>query len=215
MTAGAACGLKLPAETKAVEGFYPPTSDFGGAMPLYQKKGGWRLNKQNKQQVVQEMHQKLADAKAVFLADFRGMTVEKATTLRNELRSAGVEYKVIKNTLLELASVETDSAVLAPHFKGPTAVAMTSSDPVAAAKVLAKFAKDQTAAFKLKGAVLSGKSISVADIQALSELPSREVLIAKMLGSMNAPATNFVGVLAAVPGSFVRALDAIRQQKTA
>jgi large subunit ribosomal protein L10 len=105
--------------------------------------------------------------------------------------------------------------MLAPYFKGPTAVAMTSSDPVAAAKVLAKFAKDQTAAFKLKGAVLSGKSISVADIQALSELPSREVLIAKMLGSMNAPATNFVGVLAAVPGSFVRALDAIRQQKTA
>jgi large subunit ribosomal protein L10 len=66
-------------------------------------KGGWRLNKQNKQQVVQEMHQKLADAKAVFLADFRGMTVEKATILRNELRGAGVEYKVIKNTLLELA----------------------------------------------------------------------------------------------------------------
>ena len=171
------------------------------------------MNKQNKQQVVAEMHEKLAKANAVFLADFRGMTVEKATTLRNELRSVNVEYKVVKNTLLELASAYTAAALLIPYFKGPTAVAMTSSDPVAAAKVLAKYAKDQQAAFKLKGGVLSGKSISAADVQALSELPSREVLIARMLGSMNAPATNFVGVLAAVPGSFVRALDAIRQQK--
>jgi len=171
------------------------------------------LNKQNKQQVVAEMHEKLAKAKAVFLADFRGMTVEKATTLRNDLRGAEVEYKVVKNTLLELASVETEAAMLAPHFKGPTAVALTYSDPVAAAKVLAKYAKDQQAAFVLKGGVLSGKIITAAEIQALSELPSREVLIAKMLGSMNAPATNFVGVLAAIPGSFVRALDAIRQQK--
>ena len=171
------------------------------------------MNKQNKQQVVTEMHEKLAKAKAVFLADFRGMTVEKATTLRNDLRGAEVEYKVVKNTLLELASAETEAAMLAPHFKGPTAVALTYSDPVAAAKVLAKYAKDQQAAFVLKGGVLSGKIITAADIQALSELPSREVLIAKMLGSMNAPATNFVGVLAAIPGSFVRALDAIRQQK--
>ena len=173
------------------------------------------MNKQNKQQVVSEMHEKLTKAKAVFLADFRGMTVGKATMLRNELRSAEVEYRVVKNTLLELACAETDSAVLIPYFKGPTAVAMTYSDPVAAAKVLAKYAKDQTAAFKLKGGVLSGKTITAADVQALSELPSREVLIAKMLGSMNAPATNFVGVLAAIPGSFVRVLDAIRQQKQA
>jgi large subunit ribosomal protein L10 len=198
-----------------VEGYTPPTSDFGGALPLYQKKGGWRLNKQNKQQVVTEMHEKLSKAKAVFLADFRGMSVDKATTLRNDLRKAEVEYRVVKNTLLELASAETDAAALAPHFKGPTAVAMTYSDPVAAAKVLAKYAKEQQATFKLKAGVLSGKMITVPEIQALSELPSREVLIAKMLGSMNAPATNFVGVLAAVPGTFVRALDAIRQKKEA
>jgi large subunit ribosomal protein L10 len=173
------------------------------------------LNKNNKQQVVTEIHEKLARAKAVFLADFRGMTVDKATTLRNDLRGAAVEYQVIKNTLLEIASKETDAASLAEHFKGPTAVAITYSDPVAAAKVLAKHAKEQQAAFRLKGGMLSGKVISVADIQALAELPSREVLIAKMLGSMNAPATNFVGVLAAIPGSFVRVLDAIRQQKQA
>jgi large subunit ribosomal protein L10 len=186
---------------------------LAGQKPLYQKKGGWRLNKQNKEQVVTEMHEKLSRAKAVFLADFRGMSVDKATTLRNDLRGADVEYQVIKNTLLQIASSETDCAVLAPHFKGPTAVAMTYSDPVAAAKVLAKYAKEQQATFKLKAAVLSGKMITVPEIQALAELPSREVLIAKMLGSMNAPATNFVGVLAAVPGSFVRVLNSIRIQK--
>jgi large subunit ribosomal protein L10 len=171
------------------------------------------LNKQSKKQVVKEMHEKLQRAKAVFLADFRGMSVEKATKLRNDLRGAEVEYKVVKNTLLDLASADTETAALAPHFKGPTAVAMTYTDPVAAAKVLAKYAKEQQAVFRLKAGVLSGRAITVADIQALAELPSREVLIARMLGSMNAPATNFVGVLAAIPGSFVRVLNAIRIQK--
>jgi large subunit ribosomal protein L10 len=171
------------------------------------------LNKENKQKVVTELHEKLRNAKAGFLADFRGMTVEQATTLRNDLRKADVEYRVVKNTLLELASKDTDMALLNPYYKGPTAIALTYTDPVAAAKVLSKYAKEQQATFKLKAGVLSGKSITIADIQALADLPSREVLLAKMLGSMNAPITNFVGVLAAVPGSFVRVLNAIKIQK--
>lgn len=171
------------------------------------------MNKEGKQQVVAEMHDKLQQAKAVFLADFRGMTVGKATELRNELRKADVEYKVVKNTLLELATRDTDKAVLANHFAGPTAIAFTNSDPVAAAKVLSKFAKEPQSKLVLKAGVLSGKAMSVPDIQALAELPSREVLIAKLLGTMQAPTANFVGVLAAVPGSFVRALNAIREQK--
>jgi large subunit ribosomal protein L10 len=171
------------------------------------------LNKESKQQVVAEMHEKLQRAKAVFLADFRGMNVGKATDLRNELRKAAVEYKVVKNTLLELASRETDKVSLSPHYVGPTAVALSYDDPVAAAKVLSRFAKEQQATFKLKAGMLSGKVISVADIQALADLPSREVLLAKLLGTMQAPTTNFVGVLAAVPGSFVRLLNAIKTQK--
>lgn len=171
------------------------------------------MNKESKQQVVAEMREKLQRAKAVFLADFRGMNVGKATDLRNELRKAAVEYKVVKNTLLELASRETDKESLSPHYVGPTAVALSYDDPVAAAKVLSRFAKEQQATFKLKAGVLSGKVISVADIQALADLPSREVLLAKLLATMQAPTTNFVGVLAAVPGSFVRLLNAIRIQK--
>lgn len=171
------------------------------------------MNRDSKQKIVAELHEKLQNAKAAFLADFRGLSVEQATTLRNELRKAQVEYKVVKNTLLELASKDTDKTSLSAHFAGPTAIALTYDDPVAAAKVLSKFAKDQANVFKLKAGVLTGKPLSVADIQALADLPSREVLIAKMLGSMQAPATNFVGVLAAVPGSFVRALDAVRAKK--
>ena len=171
------------------------------------------MNKENKQQVVAELHEKLQRAKAVFLADFRGMNVGKATDLRNELRKASVEYKVVKNTLLDLASRETDKESLSPHYIGPTAIAFSYDDPVAAAKVLSRFAKEQQATFKLKAGILSGKMISVADIQALADLPSREVLIAKLLGTMQAPTANFVGVLAAVPASFVRLLGAIKAQK--
>ena len=171
------------------------------------------MNKESKQQVVAEMHEKLQRAKAVFLADFRGMNVDKATNLRNELRKAAVEYKVVKNTLLELASRETDKVSLSPHYVGPTAIALSYDDPVAAAKVLSRFAKEQQATFKLKAGILSGKVISVADIQALADLPSREVLLAKLLATMQAPTTNFVGVLAAVPGSFVRLLNAIKIHK--
>jgi len=171
------------------------------------------LNRDNKQELVTEMHERLARAKAVFLADFRGMDVGKATILRNELRSASVEYKVFKNTLLERASQGTDMECLSPYLTGPTAIAISYDDPVGAAKVLSKFAKDPQGKFVLKVGVLSGKLLDVKQIQALADLPSREVLIAKMLGSMQAPATNFVGVLAALPGSLVRALDAIRAQK--
>ena len=171
------------------------------------------MNKENKKQIVAELKDKLQQAKAVFLADFRGMNVEQATNLRNELRKADVEYKVVKNTLLELASQDTDKSGLSQHFTGPTAIALTYTDPVSAAKVLSKFAKEQQQTFKLKAGILSGKLISVPEIQALADLPSREVLLAKMLGSMNAPVTNFVGVLAAVPGSFVRVLGAIKAQK--
>lgn len=171
------------------------------------------MNKENKQQLVSELHDKLLRAKAVFLADFRGMNVDKATTLRNELRKAAVEYRVVKNTLLELASRETDKESLSPHFAGPTAIALTYDDPVSAAKVLSKFAKEQQNVFRLKAGVLSGKLISVPDIQALADLPSREVLIAKLLGTLQAPSANFVGVLAAVPGSFVRVLNGYKNKK--
>ncbi|RME39324.1 MAG: 50S ribosomal protein L10 [Deltaproteobacteria bacterium] len=172
------------------------------------------MNRTGKEQLVAELAAKLARVKAAFIADYRGLTVEQANDLRNKLREAGVEYQVVKNTLLKLAIRDTDSACLEEFLQGPTAIAMAEGDPVAPAKVLSEFAKANDK-FELKGGMLDGKKLDIAGIKALSDLPSREVLLAKMLGSMNAPVTNFVGVLAAVPRSLVQVLAAIQDKKAA
>ena len=127
---------------------------------------------------------------------------------------AGVEYRVVKNTLLRLASKGTGSECLVEHLQGPTAIAISQKDPVAPAKILSEFAKDSKV-FELKIGALGGKLISLEEIKALAALPSREVMLGKMLGSLSAPATNLVGVMAAVPRSMVQVLAAIRDQKAA
>lgn len=172
------------------------------------------MNKNSKEQVVADLAAKLATAKASFLADYRGLNVDQVNALRGELRKAGVEYQVVKNTLLRLAAKGTGAECLDPHLAGPTAIAIVETDPVAPAKVLAEFAKANNK-FELKAGALDGKLLSIEDIKALAELPPREVLLAKMLGSLNAPATNFVGVLAAIPRSLVQVLAAIQDQKAA
>nr|WP_320048464.1 50S ribosomal protein L10 [uncultured Desulfuromonas sp.] len=168
----------------------------------------------NKVQLVEEFAAKLATAKAAFVADYRGLNVDQVNELRGKLRDAGVEYRVVKNTLLRLAAKGTDFECLSEYLQGPTAIAIAQEDPVAPAKVLSDYAKDSKF-FELKTAVLEGKILNEAEIKALAELPSREVLLAKMLGSINAPVSNFVGVLAAVPRSLVQVLGAIRDQKAA
>lgn len=172
------------------------------------------MNKQSKEAVVAEFSGKLAEAKAAFLADYRGLTVEQANDLRRKLRAAGVEYRVVKNTLLRRAAKDTPAACLDEYLVGPTAIALAADDPVAPAKALVEFAKDSKV-FELKAGMLDGKLLTLDDIRALSDLPSREQLLAKMLGSLNAPATNLVGVFAAVPRSFVQVLAAIKDQKEA
>ena len=172
------------------------------------------MNRTEKEQVVQELAQRLAETQATFLADYRGINVEQATALRRELTQAGVEYRVVKNNLIKLAAKGTSAEALQDFCAGPTAIALSGADPVAPAKILSKFAKDvQT--FELKAGVLGGKLLSVADITALADLPSREELLARALSSMNAPVSNFVGTLAAVPRSLVQVLDAIGQNKAA
>ena len=172
------------------------------------------MNKSTKEQVVAEFAEKLKNAQAAFLTDYRGLTVEQADELRNKLRAVGVEYSVVKNTLLRLASRGTDMECLDEYLAGPTSLTIAIDDPVAPAKVLTEFAKAHDA-FEVKAAALNGALLSVADIKALAELPSREELLAKMLGSLNAPVSNFVGVLAAIPRSLVQVLGAIQEQKAA
>jgi large subunit ribosomal protein L10 len=171
------------------------------------------LNRTSKEQVVADLSARLAEAKAAFLADFRGLNVEQATELRAKLREAGVDYRVVKNTLLKLASQGTDAECLTGELVGPTAIALALDDPAATAKVLTEFAKSNEK-FELKSGALEGKLLSAAEIKALADLPSREEMLATMLSSMNAPLTNFVGTLAAVPRSMVTVLAAIRDQKS-
>ncbi len=182
--------------------------------PQIKQKGGETLNKSSKEQVVAELAKKLASAKASFLADYRGLNVEQVNKLRGELRGVSVEYQVAKNTLVKLAAKGTGAECLNDYLTGPSAIAIVLGDPVAPAKVLTEFAK-ANAKFELKAGALDGKLLSIEDIKALAELPSREVLLAKMLGSLNAPASNFVGVLAAIPRSLVQVLAAIQDQKAA
>lgn len=172
------------------------------------------MNKQSKEQLVAELAEKMAAAKAAYLTDYRGINVEQANSLRGELLKAGVEYRVVKNTLLKLAIKGTDNECLNEQLNGPTSLTIVNDDPVASAKVLSEFAK-KIEAFELKGGVLDGKLLSIDEIKALADLPSREVLLAKMLGSINAPVSNFVGVLAAVNRSLVQVLAAIKDQKEA
>ena len=172
------------------------------------------MNRTEKEQIVQELAQRLSETQAAFLADYRGINVDQATALRRELTQAGVEYRVVKNNLLKLAAKGTPAEDLQSYCAGPTAIALSGDDPVAPAKILSKFAKD-IEAFELKAGVLSGKLLSVADISALAALPSREELLAKALSSMNAPVSNFVGTMAAIPRSLVQVLNAIGQDKTA
>jgi len=124
----------------------------------------------NKAQIVEEFAAKLATAKAAFLADYRGLTVDEVNELRGKLREAGVEYRVVKNTLLRLAAKNTDFACLDEFLNGPNAIAIAHDDPVAPAKVLSEYAKSSKV-FELKTAVLEGKVLSSDEITALAELP--------------------------------------------
>ncbi len=167
---------------------------------------------EQKKAAVQEIADKLKGAVSGVLVDYRGLTVEQDTNLRRELRNAGVEYKVVKNTLTRFAANETGFEGLAPYLQGPTSLALTYEDPVAAAKVLVKFAKDYEA-LEIKAGFVDGKVVDLTEIKALADLPSREVLIAQVLGGLNAPISGFANVLNANLKGLVVALNAIAEKQ--
>ncbi len=165
-----------------------------------------------KKEVVSELSTKFKEAKAMVLADYRGLTVEQDTELRSALRKAGVEYKVVKNTMTKFAADQNGLEGLDPFLNGPTALALSTTDPVAPAKVLSDYAKKYDK-LELKVGVVEGKIIDLAGIKALAELPPKEVLIAKVLGGFNAPISGFVNVLNGNIRGLVVALNAIAEQK--
>ncbi len=161
---------------------------------------------------IAELKELLTTSKCTVLVDFCGLTVAQDTALRRKMREGGVHYNVVKNTLLRIAAQEAGIEGLEPALEKNTAIAVAPEDPVAAAKIICDFAKENKE-LKVKVGVLDGKVISADEIKALASLPPKEVLIAKLLGSMNAPIAGFVNVLQGTIRNVVYALDAVRKQK--
>lgn len=169
--------------------------------------------REKKAQIVDELKEKFSSASSAILIDYRGITVAEATAMREECRKAGVVYKIYKNTLTQRAVTELGYNDLVPYLKGPTAIAF-GTDPVAPAKLLSDTIK-KLKKMELKVGIVEGKTIDVAGISALASLPGREQLIAKMLGSMNAPVTGLVMVLSGTIRSLLYALKAVEEKKSA
>jgi large subunit ribosomal protein L10 len=171
------------------------------------------LKRDEKEQLVQVLHDELEKSQAVFVTDYMGLTVERITKLRREIKGVGGSYKVVKNTLLRRATQGTPAKGIEQFLVGPTAIAIAKTDAVAVAKALVNFAKDNEK-FEIQAGMLGNRTITAADIQELSKMPPREVLLARMLSSMNAPVSNFVGVLSAIISQLVYVLKAIENKKS-
>lgn len=171
------------------------------------------LNLTEKKAVVAEVSDQIASAQAVVLAEYRGLTVSEITALRAEARKSDVYLRVLKNTLVRRAVEGTDFAGLADDMVGPLMFGI-STDPVAAAKVMNNFAEDNDK-FVIKAGAMPNEVLNAAGIKALASMPSRDELLAKLLGTMQAPVAKFVQTLNEVPTKFVRGLAAVRDQKEA
>jgi large subunit ribosomal protein L10 len=171
------------------------------------------LNLTEKKAVVAEVTEQVADAQALIFAEYRGIAVGDMTALRSEARKSGVYLRVLKNTLVRRSVEGSPFADLADKMVGPLVYGM-SSDPVAVAKVMNNFAKENDK-FVIKAGAMPNQVLDEAGIKALATMPSREELLSKLLGTMQAPVAKFVQTLNEVPTKFVRGLAAVRDQKEA
>jgi large subunit ribosomal protein L10 len=174
------------------------------------------MNRTEKTELAQTLKDKFSKAQVAIFADYKGLTATQADDLRRLLRATETEVKVLKNNIARLVTkggeMGDQAKSLMDEVVGPTLVAFAFGDPAAAAKVIHKFSKDNEA-LRLKDSLMGQKRIAATGIEELASLPSREVMLAKLLGTLNAPVTNFVGVLAAVPRSLVTVLSAIEKKK--
>ena len=169
-------------------------------------------NLEAKKVVVEDIKEKIQNAKSVVLVKFNGLSVAEDTELRREFRKNNVEYKVLKNTLIRRAFNDMGITDFDEDLNGPTSVAF-GADETGASKVIVEAAKKYQDKVSVKSAYVEGGKVDVEGVKALAAMPSKEELIAKMLGSLQAPISNLVGVLSAMPRSLVIALNAIAEQK--
>ena len=167
-----------------------------------------------KKAVVSELKEKFSSAKGAVLTSNRGLNVALDTKLRRKLREAGIEYRVIRNTLARIAAQEAGIEGMIMYLEGPTAIAMSATDPVAPAKMLSDFIREnRLQSVEIKAGLVEGKVIDAIGVKALASLPPRDVLLAQLLGTLQAPITGFVRVLNGNLSNLVYALEAIRKQK--
>lgn len=171
--------------------------------------------REKKQAAVTELAGKFEAANAVYLADFTGLSVKRVTQLRARLRAAGVEYTVVKNTLAERALQSIEYPDITEFLRGPTAVVFGPDDPVAAAKVLADFAKENDDRPALKAGVVERRTVTAAEIGRLAQLPPREQLLAELAGALEAPMAQLAYVMQAKLQEFVGLMDALQEQRGA
>lgn len=169
---------------------------------------------EDKKEIVAELKKRLSRTQVAILADYKGLNVAAMNDLRRRLREENIEFQVVKNSLLLRAAEGTDSALMKDQFTGPSAVALSYEDPVAPAKVLTQFAKDNKA-LEIKAGVMGGKLLGLTELKALAELPSKEVLLGRLLSVLNNVPTSFVRVLAEVPRQMLNVLVAVKDQKDA
>ena len=148
-----------------------------------------------KQPVVAEIAELLNGAATAVVVDYRGLTVEQDTQLRKQLREAGVSYKVYKNTMIRFAAKGTAFEALEPNLEGPTALAVSKTDATAPARILAEFGKKTKAPLEIKGGVVEDTYYDAAGMQTIATIPSREILLGRLLGSMQSPIANFARVI--------------------
>ena len=170
------------------------------------------MNKKEKENFIEDMRGRLQKAQATFLVDYQGLDVEAMNSIRTELRRSNTEFRVVKNRLLNLASLDTDTASLKEYFVGPCALAITYDDIAAPAKALIQ-ESEKSEKLEVKVAQISGKIVDVAGVKRLASLPSREVLLAQALSTMHAVPTSFVRVLNGLLVKFMNVLKTIEDQK--
>jgi large subunit ribosomal protein L10 len=170
-------------------------------------------NKAQKQKDLEALAEQFKTAEAAMLVSFKNMTVAKDQELRRQLREAGVSYSVVKNTLARKAAAGTPLEPMTDHFKGVTAVALSTTDPVGLSKAIAKFAKGNAEIFNFKVGLVEGKVVELKEVEAIASLPSREELLSKVLFLINCQAQRLAMVVQAVPRNLVVVMEQIRAQK--
>lgn len=172
------------------------------------------MPREDKVQLVRELREIIERSSALILTDYRGLTVSDITALRRKLREVGAEYRVVKNTLFELAATDLGYSDVSSYLSEPTAVAFVQNEPVAPAKALMDFIREHKIP-RIKGGLVEGKAYGPEQIQALSKIPPKEILVSQLLGSVQAPITGLVGTLNGLMANLVYTLQAVSEKKAA